>query len=385
MVPDYRDLLKNARRIVVKVGTSTLTYPSGRLNLKQLEKLVRQLTDLYNSGKEVLLVTSGAVGAGMGKLGLRERPRSIPERQATAAVGQGLLMQVYIKLFAEYGVTVAQILLTRDDMSDRRRYLNARNTLLMLVNDYKTIPIINENDTVATEELRLRFGDNDTLSALVAGLVGADLLVLLSDISGLYTGDPRTNKDARLVPVVKEITSEILSWAGKAGTTRGTGGMLTKLEAARIATRSGTVMVLASGEEPDILGRIISGEEVGTVFLPCNEALLERKRWIAFAGNPQGVIKIDAGAAAALLEKKKSLLPSGVVEVEGKFSPGDLVRIIDENGREIARGLSNFPADDVRKIKGQKTSAITRILGHKSYEEVVHRNNLVCVASTESN
>lgn len=379
VVKEYKELLKKAHRIVVKVGTSTLTYSSGLLNLKQLEKLIRQLADLHNSGREVFLVTSGAVGAGSGILGLRGRPRSIPERQAAAAVGQGLLMQVYSKIFAEYGVTTAQILLTRDDMSDRHRYLNARNTLLMLVSEYKTVPIINENDTVATEELHQRFGDNDTLSALVAGLIGADLLILLSDIPGLYTSDPKTNQDARLIPVVEEISPEIISFAGEAGSDFGTGGMTTKLEAAKIVTRSGIIMTLASGEDPEIINKVISGQEVGTVFLPCKETLLERKRWIAFAGQPRGTIRIDSGAVDALLYGKKSLLPSGVIEVKGDFNPGDLVSLIDENGSEVARGLSNFPAEEVEKIMGHKTASLLKILGHKSYDEVIHRNNLVCV------
>lgn len=375
---DSRARLKEARRIVVKVGTSTLTYASGRLNLKQLEKLVRQLADLYNAGQEVILVTSGAVGAGIGRLGLKEKPRTIPERQAIAAVGQGLLMQVYTKLFTEYGITAAQILLTREDMSDRQRYLNARNTLLMLVDEYRVLPVINENDTVATEELQQRFGDNDTLAALVAGLVGADLLLLLSDIEGLYTGDPHKDEHATLIPEVKEISPSIWAVAGEAGTNRGTGGMLTKLEAARIATRSGIMMVLASGEEPDSISRIMEGESIGTVFLPNHEALVQRERWIAFAGQPQGEVVIDQGAVTALLQGKKSLLPSGVSGVRGKFEVGDLIRVIDQAENEIARGLSNFSSDEVKKIRGVNTTHLPKVLGYKTYEEVIHRNNLVC-------
>ncbi|HBG16767.1 MAG TPA: glutamate 5-kinase [Firmicutes bacterium] len=379
MLLENRTGIKQAKRIVVKVGTSTLTYSSGRLNLKHLEKLVRQIADLHNSGKEVVLVTSGAVGAGVGRLGLKEKPRTIPERQAVAAVGQGLLMQVYTKYFSEYGVTAAQILLTREDMSDRRRYLNARNTLLMLANEYRALPIINENDTVATEELQLRFGDNDTLAALVAGLVGADLLILLSDIEGLFTGDPRKDTNATLIPEVKEISPAIWATAGEAGTSRGTGGMITKLEAARIATRSGIMMVLASGEDPDALMKILEGETIGTVFLPNHEALVQRERWIAFAGQPQGEVIIDQGAVTALLQDKKSLLPSGVTGVQGEFGIGDLIRVLDQSEKEIARGLSNFSSEEIEKIMGANTAHLPKVLGYKTYEEVIHRNNIVCL------
>lgn len=372
-----RQSLKQAQRIVIKIGTSTLTHACGRLNLELLADLAAQVAVEHKAGKEILLVTSGAVGAGLGRLNLREKPVSLPDRQAVAAIGQGLLMEVYTKFFTGHGITVAQILLTREDMNDRRRYLNARNTLLKLVGDFKAVPIINENDTVATEELR--FGDNDTLSALVAGLVGADLLVLLSDVNGLFTGDPRKNREASLIPVVKEITPEIWAMAGQAGTALGTGGMLTKLEAARIATSSGIPMVLAAGKDPGIINRITGGEQVGTLFLPVRENLLGRKRWIAFAGQPRGQLVIDNGAVEALTIHKKSLLPSGVVGVKGQFNLGDLVSIVDSTNREIARGLSNFSAVEILKIMGKKSKDIIKILGHKSYDEVVHRDNLVCL------
>ncbi len=377
---ERKRVLEEAQRIVIKIGTSTLTHASGQLNHEFLTGLVNQVAQEHKKGKEILIVTSGAVGAGLGKLNLLDKkPATLPERQAVAAIGQGLLMEVYEKLFAAHGITVAQILLTRDDMNDRRRYLNARNTLLQLITGYKAVPIINENDTVATEELELRFGDNDTLSALVASLVGADLLVLLSDVSGLYTGDPRQNKEVSLIPVVREITPQIQAMAGKAGTLFGSGGMQTKIEAARIVTRSGIAMVLASGGEPRVVERIIAGEEVGTIFLPAQETLLGRKRWIAFAGQPRGEIVIDPGAVEALVIHKKSLLPSGVIAVQGRFEPGDLVRIVDKENREVARGLSNFSADEIRKIMGGKTRTIAQILGYKTYDEVVHRNNLVCL------
>lgn len=373
-----RNRLKEAQIVVVKVGTSSLTYPSGRLNLKNMEQIVRQIADLHNSGKKVVLVSSGAVGAGVGELGLTAKPRTIPQRQAVAAVGQGFLMQVYNRFFLEYGIITAQILLTRDDMGERRRYLNARNTLLMLLNEYQALPIINENDTVATEELQLRFGDNDTLAALVAGLIGADLLVLLSDIGGLYTGDPRKDQNATLIPEVREISPSIWATAGEAGTLRGTGGMITKLEAARIATRSGIAMVLASAEEERVLNRILAGEDVGTLFFPNEDTLVQRERWIAFAGQPQGAVVIDQGAVTALREGKKSLLPSGVTGVKGKFEVGDLIRVLDPQEQEIARGLSNFSADEIEKIKGANTAHLPKVLGYKTFEEVIHRNNMVC-------
>ncbi|HHU60931.1 MAG TPA: glutamate 5-kinase [Natronincola sp.] len=374
-----RQNLKETNRIVVKVGTSSLTYDSGRLNLKCLDLLVREIANLHNAGKEVLLVSSGAVGAGIGRLGLKERPNTIPERQAVAAVGQGLLMQMYTKLFAEYGINTAQILLTREDMSDRKRYLNVRNTLTMLANKYRVLPIINENDTVATDELLLRFGDNDTLAALVASSVGADLLILLSDIEGLYSSDPRENKDAYLISEVKEITPEIMATAGKPGTARGTGGMQTKLEAARIATSAGICMVLASGDEPHILSQIIDGEAIGTIFIPRPEALAQRERWIAFGGQPLGAVIIDQGAVTALVEYKKSLLPSGIIDVIGDFGVGDLVWILDAEKNRIARGLSNFSSEEISKIKGHNTAQLPQIVGHKTFDEVVHRNNMVCL------
>jgi glutamate 5-kinase len=344
-----------------------------------MERIVRQVADLHNSGKEVVLVSSGSVGAGVGELGLKQKPRTIPERQAVAAVGQGFLMQVYNRFFLEYGIITAQILLTREDMSDRRRYLNARNTVLMLVNEYGALPIINENDTVATEELELRFGDNDTLAALVASLIGADLLILLSDIRGLYTGDPRKDEAATLIPEVKDISPKIWATAGQAGTMRGTGGMITKLEAARIAIRSGITMVLASSEEEDVLKRILTGEQIGTVFLPNPDSLVQREQWIAFAGQPQGAVVIDEGAVTALLEGKKSLLPSGIIGVQGTFGVGDLIRVLDPSEKEIARGLSNFNADEIERIKGRNTLHLPKVLGYKTFEEVIHRNNMVCV------
>lgn len=372
-------LCAKAARVVVKVGSSTLTHANGRLHLERLDRLARQLTDLRSSGRDVILVSSGAVAAGLGRLGITHRPKTMPERQAAAAVGQGLLMQLYAKSFAEYDQIVAQVLLTREDLDHRLRYLNARNTLLTLLG-YHVIPVVNENDTVATDELSMLYiGDNDTLSALVASVVGADLLILLSDVDAVYDKNPREFPDAQKIPVIAELTPEILAGAGGAGSSRGTGGMATKMEAARIATCSGTAMVLADGSMPAVIGQIMAGEEVGTLFLPKQDILLERQRWIAFAGYPVGMVRIDQGAVDALIGQGKSLLSSGITEIEGGFHPGDLVRIIGPDGVEIARGLSNYGFDELIRIKGRKSSEIADILGYKHYDEAVHRNNLVCL------
>lgn len=371
---DYLKSLQAAKRIVVKVGTSTLTHSTGKLNINRMEMLVRQLTDLQNQNREVVLVTSGAVGIGIGRLGLIERPATIVQRQALAAIGQGLLMQVYEKLFAEYGQTVAQILLTRSDISDRKRYLNARNTILALLN-YKAIPIINENDTVATEELKI--GQNDTLSALVAGLIEADFLILLSDIDGLFTADPKKNKDAKLIPLVTEITPEILSMAGGAGSLFGTGGMVTKLEAAKMATAAGTSMLLMNGSEPARIQQIFDGKQVGTVFLSSQAVVSSRKRWIAYGPQVTGELIIDAGAERALIKQGKSLLPSGIVELSGNFDEGDLVKILNNERSELGKGLTNYGSDHLQKIIGKKCAEIETTLGFKTADEVVHRDNLV--------
>lgn len=365
--------LGNVRRLVVKVGSSSLIYPTGRPNIAQMEHLVRQLADVHNQGREVLLVTSGAIGMGQHRLGYARRPKSLPEKQAAAAVGQGLLMHIYEKLFGEYGLTVGQVLLTREDFSDRRRFLNARNTLYTLLR-LGVVPIINENDTVAVEEIK--FGDNDNLAALVATLVDADLLVLLSDIDGLYDDDPRKNPAARLIAEVNEMTPELEALSGSSGSAVGTGGIVTKLQAARVAMHSGITVVLANSSCPDAVRRILAGEPLGTVFWPQGR-LENRKRWIAFGAAVQGRIYVDEGAAKALLLNGKSLLPSGITRVEGSFEVGNTVSICDPSGREIARGIVNYSAHEVERIKGLKTRDIAQVLGYKDYDEVVHRNNMV--------
>lgn len=370
---ELQKLLNNANRIVVKVGTSSLTHKTGKLNLFQLEKIVRAIADLYNQGKQVILVTSGAVGAGVGKLGLNAKPKTIPEKQAAAAIGQGVLLHMYEKIFGEYGLTVGQVLLTRDDLSDRKRYLNARNTLLALLR-FGVIPIVNENDTVAVEEIRL--GDNDTLSALVSGLVDAELLILLSDIDGLYSANPKDNPDAKIIPIIEKITPEIKAIAGGAGSKFGTGGMCTKIEAASIAISSGIPMVIANGAKPGILREITNGDFKGTLFIPRESRLHTKKCWIAFGSNINGKIIVDDGAKKVLLQNGKSLLPSGIIDVDGDFDIGSVVGVVGQKGEEFVRGIVNYSAEEIRKIKGKNTSEIIDVLGYKDYDEVIHRDNL---------
>ncbi|MDI6710240.1 MAG: glutamate 5-kinase [Bacillota bacterium] len=371
---ENRSQLGASHRIVIKIGSSSLAYATGKLNLGGIDLLVRQIADLHNEGRQVLLVTSGAIGAGAGKLGLGRRPRSIPEKQAAAAVGQGLLMHVYEKFFAEYGVTVGQVLVAREDFADRKRFINMRNTLCALLR-FGVLPVINENDTVAVDEIKM--GDNDYLSALVAGLVNADVLLLLSDVDGLYTGDPGRDPAARLIPSVREITPEVEALGGGSGSDLGTGGMATKLAAARMAMQSGVITVIARAHAREVIRRVLGGEEVGTVFWPAENKLEARKRWIAYGSAVAGSVKVDEGAARALIKQGKSLLPSGVIGVEGRFGVGDTVSIVDPQGREIARGIVNFTAAEIEKIKGVNTGDIAAILGPRSYEEVVHRNNMV--------
>lgn len=369
-----KDYLGDIKRVVVKVGTSTLTHSSGLLNLSRIESLVRQLADLHNQKLEVILVTSGAVGAGMGKLGLKAKPKTIPEKQAAAAVGQGILLHMYEKIFSEYGKTVAQILLTKDDFSNRNRFLNARNTFFALFEQGVT-PIVNENDAVVVDEIKV--GDNDTLSALVSSLVEADLLIILSDIDGLYDDNPSTNPDAKLIYFVESINSEIESLAGGAGTKLGTGGMATKLSAGKIATASGTAMVIANGSKPLILQDIIDCKEVGTLFKPKENPLHARKHWIAYSTDICGKIIVDAGAEKAVIEEQCSLLSSGISKIEGCFNEGAVVSICNSAGREIGRGVSSYSSSELELILGKRSNDIEKILGHKHFDEAVHRNNMV--------
>ncbi|MBI4498344.1 MAG: glutamate 5-kinase [Chloroflexi bacterium] len=368
------------RRIVVKFGTNLLTAGTDRLDLEAVAHLVSQVARLHQAGHQIIVVSSGAVAAGRYRLGMvRTRRKDIPFKQVLAAVGQSRLMDAYDQLFSWHGIIVAQALLTKNDLSDRVGYLNARNTLLALL-DLEVIAIVNENDVVAVDELvDARFGDNDTLSALVANLVDADVLVILTDIAGLYTADPKRHADARLIPRVETIDASIEALARGTSSDRGTGGMLTKLQAARLATASGVAVVIADGHAPHALERIAAGEPLGTYFAPAGSGLESRQRWMLASVSRRDAVVVDPGAAAALRERHTSLLPAGITEVRGDFQRGDIIAILDREGIRIACGIANYPATDLVRIKGHRSSQIETVLGHHYGAEVVHRNNLVVV------
>jgi glutamate 5-kinase len=369
-----RRQLGRVRRLVIKVGTGLITQPKLGPDPDRIASLAGEIAGVREA-RDIVLVSSGAIATGMARLTLAARPRSIPEKQAAAAVGQSALMWHYEHAFKRHGIPVGQVLLTAHDIADRARYLNARNTLLALL-DFGVLPVVNENDTVAVEEIKV--GDNDNLSALVASLIEADLLVILTDVDGLYTSDPATDPGATKLDTVEAITPQIerLVWRGAgAGSV---GGMATKLQAAQKAAGAGVPMVIASGRKQGVLARILKGEPAGTYFAPRADRLGARKRWIAFAVTPQGRLTVDAGALEALTRRGKSLLPSGVVKVDGDFAAGEVVAVLaDAEGREFARGLVNFDADELRKIQGAKTREIEPRLGYKSFDEVIHRDNLV--------
>src|SRR6267378_382821 len=369
-----RRQLGRVRRLVVKVGTSLIAEPGTGPDPDRIAALAAEIAGARD-GREVVLVSSGAIVTGMARLALPARPRSIPEKQAAAAVGQSALMWHYEAAFKRHGIPVGQVLLTAQDIGDRARYLNARNTLLALLR-FGVLPIVNENDTVAVEEIKV--GDNDNLSALVASLIEADLLVLLTDVDGLYTDDPAVNREARKLETVDAVTDEITRLARDREDPISVGGMATKLQAARKAAAAGVPMIIASGREPGVLRRVLDGESVGTYFAPKADRLGARKRWIAFAVPPQGRLTVDAGALTALTQRGKSLLPSGIVEIEGDFDSGEVVALLGgAGGKEFARGVVNFDATELRKIRGAKTQEIEHRLGYKSFDEVIHRDNLV--------
>lgn len=361
------------KRIVVKVGTSTLTGGTSHLNRQRMLEIVQQMAHLHQRGYELILVTSGAKAAGQERLRFPELARSVPAKQMLSAVGQSRLMHHYAGMFDIFDIVVGQILLTREDLSNRTRYLNARDTLTILI-ERRIIPIVNENDTVATNEIRV--GDNDNLSAMVASTVEADMLILLTDQRGLYTADPRVNPQAELIEEVRRIDDGVFMLAGGTGTRLGTGGMSTKIEAAQIACRSGIVTVIADGSEPNVIERLVAGERLGTRFLPLNSALESKKRWL-LTDKPQGALHIDEGAGRVLLRGKASLLPVGVTRVEGRFVRGATVAIIDHTGVEIAHGMSNYHHDDLRRICGVKSDRISDLLGYSYGDYVIHRNNMV--------
>lgn len=370
-----REALKKAKRIVIKVGTSTITYANGKRNFSQIDRLAREISDLQNQGKEMILVTSGAVAVGVDRMGLPGKPKTIPGKQAAAAVGQGVLMHTYEKFFADYGQIVAQVLITKTEAIDRHRYTNTRNTFMELMRQ-RVIPIVNENDVVALDELKI--GDNDNMSALVAGIVDADLVIILSDVDGLYTANPQTHPDAVIVPEVAEITPKIEASAGGVGSARGTGGMATKIQAAKAATSSGIHLVIASGTEKNAITRVLQGEELGTLFVSRENRLQFRKRWLAFGAKIAGSIVVDDGCAKAIRKAGGcSILPAGVFAVQGEFLPGSTVSVIDKDAHELARGLVHYSSAELEQIKGCNSGEIANILGHKNFDEVIHRDDLV--------
>ncbi len=369
---DRKELLGALKRIVIKVGTSTLTKEDGNLNIDKINKLVREISLLSNNGYEVVLVTSGAVGAGMGRLRMSERPKTLTEKQAVAAVGQVALTHLYQNLFSGYNKIIAQFLLTKADFSDRNRYLNARNVSLNLLKK-GIIPVVNENDAVVADEIKV--GDNDTLSALVAGLIDADLLIILSDIEGLYNKNPQKYDDAKLIKLVGKIDEDVKKMAGMEGSKFGTGGMYTKIIAAEMATKIGTNLVIASGGEPENINKIVNYEMVGTLFVKSNKRIKSKKYWLAYGTNKNGNIYIDSGAEKALLSGN-SLLPVGVKKVEGKFEKGTVVQILNSKGNVIAKGIANYSSDEINIIRGYKSDEIENVLGYKYDDNVIHIDNL---------
>lgn len=365
------------RRLVAKFGTNLLTAGTDHLDLEVMASLVGQVARLHRQGCQVIVVSSGAIAAGRHVLGFPKERRDVPFRQVLAAVGQSRLMDAYDQLFSWHGIIVAQTLLTRADLTDRLGYLNARNTLLALL-DLGVVPIVNENDVVAVDELEgATFGDNDNLSAMVANLVDADILILLGDTGGLYTADPQRHPEAQLIPWVERIDAQVEALAGGTGSTRGTGGMVTKIQAAKLATASGVTVVIAHGREPEVLLRLAHGEKMGTIFPPTQTDVESRQRWMLSGLARRGRVVVDEGAAAALREGKGSLLPAGIIAVAGDFRRGDIVDIADPSGATLACGIVNYSAAEIEQIKGLRSDRIAPKLGYHYGAEVVHRNNLV--------
>lgn len=363
-----------ARRVVVKIGSAVLAGNDGGLDRARVDALVDEIAAQHAAGREMIVVTSGAVAAGVVRLGLAQRPKLIPQKQAAAAVGQIGVMSAYEAAFARHQLKVAQVLLTQDDLNSRRRYLNAKHAMMTLL-EWRVIPVVNENDTVVVEEIKL--GDNDNLSALTAILLEADLLIILSDIDGLHTADPRTNPEARLVPMVDAVTPAVEAMAGVGGPL-GTGGMATKLGAAKKVCASGIAAIVADGRRPGVIGSVLAGApDVGTFFRPVADRLASRKRWIAYTLKPAGALVVDDGARRALVEQGRSLLPSGVREVRGSFGVGACVQCFDLGGREIARGLASYGAAELEKIAGRQSRDIESLLGYSRGDEVIHRSDLV--------
>ena len=370
-----QEIAANARLVVVKVGTRVLTQADGLLAANRVERLAEDICALRADNRQVVLVSSGAVGAGMSQLGLSERPADLGRLQAVAAVGQSKLIDQYDQYFGHHGVHAAQVLLTADDLNDRTRYLNVRNTLLALL-ELDTIPIINENDTVSVEELLTTFGDNDRLAALVTNLLRAPLLVILSNIDGLYNRAP-SDPDAKIVSTVSRIDSRVTSFVQDGNDELSKGGMASKLEAARIATTAGENVIIASGHDPGVLQKICAAQEVGTLFLAQGKSISPLKRWIGFSAQTRGRFVLDDGACQAIQERGRSLLPIGIVQVTGQFEKGDVVALTNRNGEEIARGLTNYDSREASLIAGQQSGKIADVLGHCPYTVAIHRDNMV--------
>jgi glutamate 5-kinase len=368
------ELLRQAKRVVVKIGSSLIASRGSGLRPEQIERFAVELAALQTGGREILIVSSGAIVSGIKKLQLKEYPKSLPVKQAAAAVGQSQLMWAYERSFERLGVKVAQVLLTHHDLADRRLFLNARHTLAALIG-FGVIPIVNENDTVAVDEIRV--GDNDTLASEVAHLVDADLLVILSDVDGLYSEDPRKNSSATLIPLIPEITEDIERRAGVSSTFEGTGGMATKVRAAKKVAEYGVATLILNGEKAGLLPTVMAGGEGGSLFQAKRRRLTSRKHWIAFTLRPRGTVRLDQGAVDALTQRGKSLLASGIVEVLGQFEAGDPVNCLAPDGKEFAKGLVNFSSELLTRMKGLKTQDIQQHLGTQEYEEVIHRDNLV--------
>jgi glutamate 5-kinase len=376
MTMTRKEVLKDVKIILIKIGSAVLTGENG-LDLNIIEQLVDDVVDLKKRGYQVVMVTSGAIASGKHRMGITGLLKTMPQKQAAAAIGQSRLMRVYSNAFGKHGINVAQILLTMSDLTDRKRFLNVRNTLLTLM-EWGVIPIINENDAISVEEIK--FGDNDQLSAMAANISEAHLVINLTNIEGLYDKNPHRSKKAKVIPLVEHISEEIEEAASEGVSEVGTGGMKSKVQAAAKVTAFGIPYIIAPGKEKGVLREIFAGKEKGTLFLPMAEHLNSRKYWIAFTLRSRGKLIVDEGARQAIVEEGKSLLPSGIIQVEGDFSIGDPVICQDECGNVLAKGLVNYGASDVRKIMGLKTSKIEQVLGHKDYDEVVHRDNMAVTA-----
>jgi len=377
MPEERKDILKNVKRVLVKVGTGTLTGTDG-LDIPIIEQLVDEIASYEKKGLQFVMVSSGAIASGKHRMGLKGRLKSLPEKQAAAAIGQGRLMRVYSNAFGRHGIYVAQILLTMSDLTDRTRFLNTRNTLTVLM-EWGIVPIINENDTVSVDEIK--FGDNDNLAAMMANIMEADLLINLTNTEGLFDRNPKGGAKARLIRTVPEITDEIEAFATSEADPVGMGGMKSKVIAARKVTAFGIPFIIAHGKRKGILHEVLEGNEVGTLFLPATAALKSRQHWIAYTLRSRGKVYVDDGARDAILLKGKSLLPSGIVGVEGEFCLGDPVTCFDSAGVLFAKGLVNYSSADIDRIKGLRTTRIEQVLGSKPYDEVIHRDNMAVTKS----